>query len=105
MVVEFLKVLMAIRSKKSDAKDKAVESKTAAKSIASESSPRKTSAKSKTATDSCACQVEVSRVSSLNKGLDHAAIAHRAWEIWQHEGCPEGRDMEHWLQAEKELGA
>lgn len=30
-------------------------------------------------------------------------IADRAWQIWQREGCPEGRDLEHWLQAEKEL--
>ena len=37
--------------------------------------------------------------------LDHAVIARRAWEIWQNEGCPAGREVEHWLQAEKELAA
>ena len=51
--------------------------------------------------------VTISRVPS-NSGnsnflLDHSSIAKRAWEIWQREGCPEGRDLEHWLQAEKEL--
>lgn len=35
--------------------------------------------------------------------VDSDMIAARAWEIWQREGCPEGRDREHWLQAEKEL--
>lgn len=27
----------------------------------------------------------------------------RAYEIWQAEGNPEGKDFEHWLQAEAEL--
>ncbi len=29
----------------------------------------------------------------------------RAYAIWQAEGCPEGRDMAHWLAAEAELVA
>jgi len=32
-------------------------------------------------------------------------IAHRAYEIWQESGCPEGKHDEHWLQAERELRA
>lgn len=31
------------------------------------------------------------------------AIRLRAWLIWQREGCPDGRDRDHWLQAEREL--
>lgn len=31
------------------------------------------------------------------------AISRRAYEIWEREGCPEGCDMRHWLQAEEEL--
>lgn len=27
----------------------------------------------------------------------------RAYEIWVHEGCPEGHDTEHWLRAEAEV--
>ncbi len=27
----------------------------------------------------------------------------RAYEIWVHEGCPEGHDLEHWLRAEIEI--
>ncbi len=32
-------------------------------------------------------------------------IAERAYQIWQESGRPHGRDQEHWLQAERELGA
>ncbi|HSN15007.1 MAG TPA: DUF2934 domain-containing protein [Anaeromyxobacteraceae bacterium] len=32
-------------------------------------------------------------------------IAARAYEIWQANGCPEGRDAEYWYQAERELRA
>lgn len=28
-----------------------------------------------------------------------------AYHIWETEGCPEGRALDHWLQAERELGA
>jgi hypothetical protein len=30
-------------------------------------------------------------------------IRERAHEIWIERGCPEGRDVEHWLMAEREL--
>ncbi len=32
-------------------------------------------------------------------------IAKRAYEIWQAQGCPQGRDAENWYQAERELRA
>jgi len=32
-------------------------------------------------------------------------IAARAYEIWQANGRPNGHDLEHWLQAERELRA
>jgi hypothetical protein len=31
---------------------------------------------------------------------DQQQIRELAFEIWQKEGCPEGRDLEHWLNAE-----
>ena len=34
---------------------------------------------------------------------DHSLVAARAYEIWQREGCPDGRAMEHWLRAEVEV--
>lgn len=30
-------------------------------------------------------------------------IEHRAYEIWEREGRPEGRDIEHWFAAERQL--
>ena len=30
-------------------------------------------------------------------------ISERAYEIWQAEGCPHGRALEHWLAAEREI--
>lgn len=30
-------------------------------------------------------------------------IERRAYELWEHEGRPEGRDLEHWLAAERQL--
>ena len=27
----------------------------------------------------------------------------RAYELWKTDGCIDGRDVEHWLQAEREL--
>lgn len=31
------------------------------------------------------------------------AVRQRSYEIWQREGCPSGRSLEHWLRAEAEL--
>jgi hypothetical protein len=33
----------------------------------------------------------------------HAAIARRAYEIYEAAGRPEGQDVAHWLQAEAEI--
>ena len=33
-----------------------------------------------------------------------ARIRTRAYEIWQEQGRPEGRTVEHWLEAERQLG-
>lgn len=35
--------------------------------------------------------------------LSAEKIAARAYEIWQANGRPHGRDQEHWFQAEREL--
>ncbi len=32
------------------------------------------------------------------------AVERRAHELWAAAGCPEGRELEHWLQAEQEIG-
>src|SRR5262245_43377320 len=33
------------------------------------------------------------------------SISRRAYEIWEQQGRPDGSDLQHWLQAEQELGA
>jgi hypothetical protein len=35
--------------------------------------------------------------------ISYEEIAKRAFEIWQREGEPEGREQEHWLRAESQL--
>lgn len=35
----------------------------------------------------------------------HEMIARRAHDIWASRGCPEGCDVEHWLEAEREIAA
>jgi Protein of unknown function (DUF2934) len=36
---------------------------------------------------------------------EQEAIARRAYEIWEAEGRPDGRDREHWEAASRELGS
>jgi hypothetical protein len=40
---------------------------------------------------------------STAQNASQDSIARRAYEIWQSEGCPDGRAMEHWLRAVSEL--
>lgn len=35
--------------------------------------------------------------------LSHDQIAQRSFMIWEQEGRPHGQDLDHWLQAEREL--
>jgi hypothetical protein len=37
--------------------------------------------------------------------VDEVLVAKRAYEIWDREGRPQGRDREHWLMAVAELSA
>jgi hypothetical protein len=40
------------------------------------------------------------------QGIDlQARIRQRAYELWERDGRPEGRDRAHWHQAEREIGA
>jgi DUF2934 family protein len=36
-------------------------------------------------------------------GVEVSAISARAYSIWEQEGRPEGRALNHWVQAEAEL--
>jgi hypothetical protein len=35
--------------------------------------------------------------------ISQEAIARRAYELWEAEGCPDGRATDHWLRAEEML--
>jgi len=37
------------------------------------------------------------------KASTHSDICERAYSIWEREGRPDGRSLDHWLQAESEL--
>lgn len=39
----------------------------------------------------------------VSKVIDSSAIAKKAYEIWEAEGRPAGRDADHWLRAEAAL--
>ncbi len=38
-----------------------------------------------------------------NNGVEHRDIALRAYTIYVDEGCPVGRELDHWQQAEREM--
>ena len=38
-----------------------------------------------------------------NEKIDQ--LRNRAYQIWERKGRPQGRDLEHWLEAERELEA
>jgi hypothetical protein len=47
-----------------------------------------------------------SSIDSSNSSVVSAdAISRRAYELWEQEGRPEGNDMRHWFQAERELSS
>lgn len=37
--------------------------------------------------------------------LHEEAVRHRAYQIWETEGQPQGQEAEHWRRAEEELAA
>jgi len=48
---------------------------------------------------------EKSTPSSASTGIPHEQISERARTLWLKHGKPEGRDLEHWLEAERQLRA
>jgi hypothetical protein len=37
--------------------------------------------------------------------INHNEIAHLAHQAWMRDGCPHGRDLNYWLEAESQLKA
>lgn len=56
-------------------------------------------------TKSAATKSSTTKQQSESAQVSCEEIAMRAYEIWQAEGCPEGRDQANWIQAELELKA
>ena len=52
-----------------------------------------------------AAQSTGSAAGSSSAGDRYERIRQRAYELWEHEGRPQGRDREHWEQAEREVDA
>ena len=52
-------------------------------------------------------QIEPEVVAAISSGDGQSAkaqaIRERAYAIWEEEGRPEGRDLDHWLRAEADL--
>ena len=52
-------------------------------------------------------QIEPEVVAAISSGDGQSgkeqAIGERAYAIWEEEGRPEGRDLDHWLRAEADL--
>jgi hypothetical protein len=43
------------------------------------------------------------RAKTLDTPGDRQLIASRAYQIWEEQGYPDGRDLEHWITAEQEV--
>ncbi|NYZ10962.1 DUF2934 domain-containing protein [Azospirillum sp. RWY-5-1] len=39
----------------------------------------------------------------LVRGQQNKMVEERAYQIWEEEGCPEGKQLDHWLRAEQEV--
>ena len=50
-------------------------------------------------------QTAVSLSRRAHEGDLQQRIQQRAYELWEREGRPEGREQAHWQQAQRELGA
>ncbi len=48
-------------------------------------------------------RINMSIAEGLLRGQQNRMIQERAYEIWEAEGRPEGREQEHWLRAEAEV--
>ena len=44
-------------------------------------------------------------VSARGKGISESEIRKRSYHIWEREGRPDGRHLDHWLMAQAELDA
>jgi hypothetical protein len=68
------------------------------------SSPRQSSvAPSSTAIPPRPEEEIADEVRDIREAVGHEEVARRAHQLWEQEGCPDGKDSEHWLEAERQL--
>lgn len=48
-------------------------------------------------------RMETTMLKQKHVSVTHQAVASRAYELWEHDGKPEGNDLFYWLKAEAEL--
>jgi len=48
-------------------------------------------------------RIDMNIAEGLLRAEQHRLTAERAYEIWESEGCPDGKSHEHWAKAEQEL--
>jgi hypothetical protein len=56
-------------------------------------------------TDKFLRQVDMEAQTATKNNLKHEEIAAKAYQIWEAAGQPQGCELKHWLQAERELSA
>jgi hypothetical protein len=66
--------------------------------------PKGNSTKTSTKAVRTTVAAKVGHASPVTASVTHEDVALRAFLIYEREGCPEGRHLEHWAQAEAELG-
>ena len=88
------------------AKAKTSSTTKAAKTAAKKAPAKKAAAKKAPAKKTQAKKAATSKVKVKNASpVTDDQIAARAYQIWQEQGCPDGRADEHWAQAVGELTA
>ncbi|ATC65228.1 hypothetical protein CMV30_15405 [Nibricoccus aquaticus] len=48
-------------------------------------------------------QIKTGSKQDVREEVEHEEIARRAHELWEQDGRQDGRDQEHWIEAEKQL--
>ena len=77
----------------------------ATKKVTTTTNKAATTAKKSTATKSAATKKAVAKKApAKGKKVTYEMVQQRAFEIYQESGYQEGHHLEHWIQAEKELG-
>jgi hypothetical protein len=75
------------------------------KTKATDAKPKASKAKASDAPKAAGTRTAASKTAASRRPKEdvRARIQRRAYELWESEGRPEGREQTHWLQAEREI--